>query len=480
MNQSNNPSELWCWTAGQMAEGIRTREISAAAVLDSCLGRIEQVNPALNALVEVRRDEAVEAAREADAAVAAGVDLGPLHGVPVSTKVNTSQRGHAVTHGVTAFADLTAPGDAACIQGLREGGAVLVGRSNTPTFSLRWFTDNALHGRTLNPWDPSRTPGGSSGGAASAVAAGMVPLAHGNDIGGSVRYPAHSCGLVGIRPTVGMVSGWEPTGELEVDLPPTFQSWAVHGPLARTVEDARLALHSMTTPDLRDPFGVPLAPAPDQSQAPGRVLLVRDVGLAKPQPAVGWALDEAAARLSHAGYAVEELEDLPLLAEASRLWFLLLWEDVRATLQPMIEQFGDDGIKTSLAGMYSVSADMWGAAPGLDAYIRGWARRGTLIRKLQEMLADNTIILTPVSAEVPFEHDADLSGQERFDRIAAAQWPMTCVPVLGFPAISVPTGLQDGLPTGVQLIGGRFREEQLLTAAAAIEAETPQAMPHLT
>ncbi|MEV6001463.1 amidase [Streptomyces griseomycini] len=367
MNQSNDPSEVWRWTAARMAEGIRTREISAAAVLDSCLGRIEQVNPALNALVELRREEAVQAACEADAAVAAGADLGPLHGVPVSTKVNTSQRGHAVTHGVPAFADLIAPDDAACIQALREDGAVLVGRSNTPTFSLRWFTDNALHGRTLNPWDPSRTPGGSSGGAASAVAAGMVPLAHGNDIGGSVRYPAYCCGLVGVRPTVGLVSGWEPSAGLEFDSPPTFQSWAVHGPLARTVEDARLALHSMTTPDLRDPFGLPLAPAPEHSRAPGRVLLVRDVGVAKPQPAVDRALDQAAARLAHAGYHVEELQDLPLLAEASRLWFLLLCQDIRATVQPMIEQLGDDAIKTSLAGMDAVSADMWGAAPGLDA-----------------------------------------------------------------------------------------------------------------
>ncbi|GAA3444597.1 amidase [Planomonospora venezuelensis] len=469
--------ELWQLSATRLAAGIRTREISAVDVAESCLRRIDQLNPTLNALVDVRPEEALADARRADAAVAAGEALGPLHGVPVSTKINTPQKGRLMSHGLAALAGATAAEDDACVSALRSAGAVLLGRSNAPAFSVRWFSTNDAHGRTLNPWSAGHTPGGSSGGAASSLAAGMTPLAQGNDIGGSIRFPAACCGVVGIRPTVGLVSNWTAPEDTAIEGPLTFQAWAVQGPLGRNVADARLALRVMAGADLRDPFGVPALPEAAPPAGPVRVGLVRDVGIAKPHPSVDDALDSAARWLADAGYEVEELE-LPLLAEASRLWSLLLFEDMRPGLPGMLHM-GDEGLRVHMGYAYEYAAELWGDRPDLAAYIQGWARRATLITRLQELLGRDRILLTPVSAEPPFEQDADIDDPVRGRAVVAAQWPMTALPVLGFPGVSVPAGLADGLPIGVQLIGGRFAEDVILDAAQAIEDRAPRLTPAL-
>ncbi|MFJ8650332.1 amidase [Streptomyces sp. NPDC093546] len=475
MGTAAQPTELWQRTATDLAAAVRAREVSAVEVVRSCLDRIEETNPRLNALVDVRPDEALADARRADEAVAAGADLGPLHGVPVSIKVNTEQKGYATTNGVAAFAHRAAEGDAACVTALRRSGAIPLGRSNSPAFSLRWFTTNDLHGRTLNPWDHGRTPGGSSGGASSSLAAGMTPLAQGNDIGGSIRFPAACCGVVGVRPTVGRISDWAPPafaetpdGPVELDFPPTVHACAVQGPLARTVADARLALRAMTTPDLRHPHGVPAIPERAGGTGPVTVSVVRGIGTVDNHPAVDRALSDAAARLSDAGYKVEELDGLPLLAEAARLWSLLITEDLRPML-PVVEQVGDAAIRTALAGHFAAAAVEWGERPTLETYITGWARRATLVTRLQELLGSGRLLLTPVCAELPFEQDADLGEEARAGRLFTAMWPMTAVPVLGFPAVTVPVRLDDGLPVGAQLIGGRFEEELVLDAAQAVE-----------
>src|SRR5262245_20283520 len=182
-----------------------------------------------------------------------GEPLGVLHGVPVTTKVNTDQRGCPTDNGVAAYKGLVPDADSAVVANLRRAGAIVIGRTNTPCYSMRWFTDNDLHGRTLSPWDPRITPGGSSGGAAAAVASGIGPIAQGNDIAGSVRYPAYCCGVVGLRPSYGRVPSYNPTAA-----PPAIASqlMAVQGPLARTVADLRLGFAAMAVPDARDPRGV--------------------------------------------------------------------------------------------------------------------------------------------------------------------------------------------------------------------------------
>ena len=483
MRPADRSEPWWRLSATELAAAVRGREVSAVEVVRSHLDRVEETNGDLVALADVRPEEALEQARRADRAVAEGADLGPLHGVPVSTKINTDQRGHVTSNGVRAFADRVSEQDAACVTALREAGAILLGRSNAPAFSLRWFSTNDLHGRTLNPWDHDRTPGGSSGGAASALATGMTALAQGNDIGGSIRFPAACCGVVGVRPTVGRIPDWAPPayadtpqGPVEMDLPPTVQAWAVQGPLARTVADARLALDAMSVPDLRHPFGVPAIP--DRRPRAGRpveVHVVRGIGTVDNHPAVDRALTDAADRLSEAGYAVEEVADAPLLREAARLWSLLLTEDTRSLL-PVVEKVGDEAIRTALEMHFAVAATVWGE-PSLQTYIDGWARRATLITRLQELLGSDRLVLTPVCAEPPFEQDADLGGLERSTRMFAAMWPMTSVPVLGFPAVTVPVTVTDGLPTGVQIVGGRFEEHLVLDAAEAVEARGERLHP---
>src|SRR3954469_7163007 len=463
---TGSADELWRWSATQLAQGIAAGQISAREATESCLGRIDAVNPGLTALVEVSREEALQAAEDADRRTASGAELGPLHGVPVAIKVNSDQKGHATTNGVVAFKDIIATTDSPQVASLRRSGAIFVGRSNTPAFSYRWFTSNDLHGRTLNPWDATRTPGGSRGGASSAVASGMVPIAHGNDIGGSVRYPPYPCGLVGLRPPAGRGAGLCGPPARAPAL--TVQSMLVQGPLARSVEDIRLAMRGFAGADPRDPFSVPGAPAAPPVEQPLRVALVRDHGVVSPTAAVNDALDQSARWLEDAGYLVEEVE-LPLLAEAYRLWYLLCMEEFRQ-IMPLVEDVGDDGMKKAAAGYYAVSSEWWGDKPGLADYMNGYARRGTLIRMLGEFMERYPTVLLPVSAEQAFEQDADIVSTESMRRVMAAQSSMMAIPVLGFPAVSVPTGVAGGLPVGVQLLGRRFDEDGILDAAEAIEA----------
>ena len=456
-----------------MAQAIRDRTVSAVDVASSCLERIYSVNDALNALVEVSHEEALEAARVADAMVAAGQALGPLHGVPTAIKINTDQAGHATSDGIVAMADAIAPEDSPPTRRLREAGAIFVGRSNSPAFAYRWFADNDLHGRTLNPWDSARTPGGSSGGAASAVASGMVAIGQGNDIGGSIRHPAYACGVAGIRPTVGRVAGRG--GRPHLDVPASVQLMAVQGPIARTVDDLRLALAAMSGYDAKDAVSVPGAPAAAPPRRPLKVGVVASNGVSSPVPAVASALRTAASWLADAAYDVEEVE-LPLLDEAYRLWWLLALEDFRLLL-PRVEQTADDGMKAAAAAYYEVAAEWWGVKPTLEDYINGYARRGTLIAQLQAIMEEHPILLLPVSAEQAFEQGADTAGVARVRELIAAQYSMMGLALLGFPGLAVPTGVENGLPVGVQLIGRRFDEPTLLDAGNAIEARAGRLTP---
>ena len=457
-----NKGELWKWSAVELAEAIRTKKVSSREAVLSCLNRIEEVNPNVNALVEVSPDEALASAEAADRAVASGESIGLLHGVPVSIKVNTDQSGHATTEGLPAFHDNIAGKDSPQVANLRKAGAVLLGRSNSPSFSFRWFTNNELHGRTLNPWDDSRTPGGSSGGAAAAVATGMMPIAHGNDLAGSLRYPAYACGVATIRPTVGRVPSWSSQGYSL-----SIQSMGVQGPIARTVGDLRLALASMSKFDPGDPTFVPAPLTSQPLPLPTRIGLVRDVGIASPSAAVNQALDEAAVWLSDAGYIVEEVE-LPLLADAHSLWHLLCMEDFRLAM-PMVEQIGDEGIIQSAKNFFAAGEEWWGRAPQIADILSGYSRRGAFIVQLQQFMEDYPLLLLPNSAEQVFEQDADITSVERARRVVAAQWPQMSIALFGVPAISVPTSVFNGLPMGVQIVGRKFREDTLFDAAEILE-----------
>ncbi|HJQ57180.1 MAG TPA: amidase family protein, partial [Vineibacter sp.] len=248
-------AELWQWDAVDLAAAIRSRKVSSYDATLAVVERMGAVNPKLNAVVLDLSDEALSAAKAADEAVRRGDRLGPVHGVPVTIKENIDQAGLPTINGVVAFKELVANEDSPPVANWKKSGAVIIGRTNAPAFSLRWHTDNDVHGATLNPWSKARTAGGSSGGAASALAAGIAPLAHGNDYGGSIRFPAYTCGVAGIRPTMGRVPAYNATAMAE--RPATAQLMAVNGPMARKVRDLRIGLAAMCGRDARDPLWVP-------------------------------------------------------------------------------------------------------------------------------------------------------------------------------------------------------------------------------
>ncbi|QCI69075.1 amidase [Phreatobacter stygius] len=454
--------------AAEIAALIRSGAVSAREVVSSCLARMDQVNGAINAVVRRFDEEALAAADAADAARLNGEALGPLHGVPVTIKINIDQKGHPTNGGVGAYADLVATSDNPVVANLRDAGAVIIGRTNAPAYSMRWHTANDLHGATINPWHPGITPGGSSGGAGAAVAAGIGPIAHGNDIAGSVRYPAYCCGLVGLRPTHGRVPSSNATA---TGLAPiSSQLMAVQGPLTRTIRDQRLAFAAMARPSPLDPRCV--VPAPFAPPArPMRIALVVDPGGRGVDPAVAEAVRRAGRSLEAAGYFVEEVAP-PDLAEAGDIWPKLAMADIMAALQPQIDANGDDGIKRAI-GLWNEALPRFTASDVLVAL----GERSRALRNWQIFFETHPVLVMPVSTRLPFAVGFDVADAATTASVIAAQNPMMSVSVLGLPGLSVPTGLVDGVPVGVQVVAGRFREDLCFEIGEVIEAQGAIATP---
>jgi amidase len=461
-------SELWQLDAADLAPMIALGKVSSSEAVRSCLDRLESVNSSINAVVRQFPEEALAAAAAADAAVRSGVPHGPLHGVPVTVKVNVDQRGHPTDNAVTAYRHLVATEDNPVVANLRRAGAVIIGRTNTPCYSMRWFTENTLHGPTLNPWDRSRTPGGSTGGGAAAVAAGIGPIAHGNDIAGSVRYPAYCCGLAGLRPSYGRVPSSNATAKALSSI--SSQLMAVQGPLARSVRDLRLGFAAMAVPDPRDPRCVVPAPLPAPPR-PIRVALVPGFAGRRVHPAVTAAVNSAGASLAAAGYAVEEREP-PQLIETGDLWPKIATADIMRDLTALIEQNGDDGIKRAVA-LWDAVWPKYTAADTLTAL----GERLRALRDWQLFFETWPLIVMPVSLEPPFAAGLDVEDEATTARILAAQSPMLSISVLGLPAVTIPTGLHEGVPVGVQIVAGRYREDLCFDAAEVIEAHHPMPTP---
>src|SRR6266496_4216354 len=298
--------DLWRLPAKDIAALIRSKKVSAKEAAAAALARLDAVNPSINAVVDHRPEDVLAQAAAVDAAIARGEDLGPLGGVPVTVKVNIDQEGFATTNGLTLQRDVIARSNSPVIDNLRKAVAVILGRTNCPAFSYRWFTTNLIHGDTKNPRDASITPGGSSGGAGAAVATGIGHVAHGTDIAGSIRYPAYACGVHGLRPTVGRIAAFNSSLP---ERPIGPQISAVSGPLARTIGDLRIALAAMSGYDLRDPWWVP---APLEGPAmPKRVAMCLNPDGLDPVPEVTAAVADAGKRLLRAGWIVEEIVNPP-------------------------------------------------------------------------------------------------------------------------------------------------------------------------
>lgn len=466
----------WQLSASEAAQQMRSRKLTSVALTRSCLARIAEVNGAVNALNFVDSAASLRAARQADQHRAQGRICGPLHGIPVAIKDNTDVSGQPMTNGIVALRDNIARRDAPQVTRLRAAGAVLLGRSNTPSFSFSWDARNDLHGVTWNPWSRAHTPGGSSGGAACALATGMVPLAQGNDIGGSIRYPAYCCGIAGLRPTPGRVPGLFSPARGDESL--GLQLMLVDGPMARSVQDLRLMLDGMSGFDPRVAGSLPLPfPCSTTGAAPARlrVAVLREDGIMPRTPGVTASLERAVSALQAAGIQVDDVR-IPELAEAWRLWWLLVMEESRA-LRPIIERDGDAPIKAWIGYNYEVSAEMWGKTPSLADYMRGYSQRARLIARLQRRLETHPVLLMPVSAQAPFVHGQHYADLDSARTAIAANWSMMAIPVLGFPALALPTGVVDGLPTGVQLMGKRFGEQDLLQIGEVLQAAMPPLTP---
>ncbi|MFM0696910.1 amidase family protein [Paraburkholderia graminis] len=449
--------ELWRLSATELAGLIRCKKVSAREAAKAALARLDSVNPRINAVVDYRPDDVLLQAAAVDAVIARGDEPGLLAGVPVTIKIGADQAGFATTDGMRLQRDHIAELDNPAVGNLRKAGAILLGRTNCPTGSYRWFSSNLIYGETRNPHDASLTPGGSSSGAGAAVAVGIGHIAHGSDIAGSIRYPAYACGVHGLRPSLGRVPHFNPSfGGRSIG----GQIGAVSGPLARTINDLRIALAAMSAPSAHDPWYAPVAL--NGSLRPKRAAMCLNPDRLNPVPEVIAAVADAGRRLRHAGWVVEEIDDTPPMREPAdiltQLWLGDGYDDQLETA----EREGDPGALACLRGVrdkvypFDLSAAL--------------ARRDQLTREWFAFLDKYPVLLMPVSGELPFPDNLDLKDEASFKRVWQAQLPQVAIPLMGLPALTVSTGLARGTPVGVQLVAARFREDLCLAAGEAIEA----------
>jgi amidase len=456
--------ELWRHGAGELARMIAAGDVSAREVVDSNLARIEAVNGHLNALTVVLADEARAAA---DAADRAEGPRGPLHGVPFTVKENIDVAGTATTQGLVALEQAVAPVDAPQVERLRAAGAIPIGRTNLPDLGLRIHTDSSLRGLTRNPWDPGVTAGGSSGGEGAALASGMSPLGLGNDVGGSLRNPAHCCGIASIKPTPGRVP--HATVIPPEDLGPAMQLMAVEGVMARTVADVRLGLGIVAGMSLRDPESVPV-PLDVERPASRRVAVVADPPGGDTHPEVAAAVRRAADALADAGYDVVEAVP-PMYEESLDVWGRWLFADIRAQEELLRAVMGQDAMRflDHIDPLY----------PPLDAagLVAALVQRRQIHRAWSAFLDEHPLILSPIWAQPPFPHSWDVESQENAAATMRLLRPVMPANLLGLPAAAVPAGQAGGLPCGVQVMAERFQDLLTLAAAEAIESALGVATP---
>ena len=455
-------TELWCLSAMEMAEAIRSRHVTSEEVIEAHLRRIEAVNGSLNAVVIVLDEQARNAARAADRAIASGADLGPFHGVPFTVKENIDVAGTATTQGLKALVDAYPRRDAPVVERLKAAGGIPIGRTNLPSAGIRWHCESELWGATVNPWDRSRTPGASSAGEAVAVATGMSPLGLGNDGLGSLRHPAQCCGVCALKPTLGRIpqsSTVEPTDMATIGT----QLTQVSGPLARRVADLRAAFEVVAGSTWRDPWTVPAPLRGPEPAKPIRVAIVLDPAGQGTAKQVQDGVREAADALERAGYAVDELEPPSIDAAARALVTMLTTPGIRAVWQHVMSQSMPVPTRRFMSAFFEAAGD-----PDPVAVEQSFITRQSLLRSWSEFQQHHPLIVAPVATEMPRRVGTDLDEHQVAKDLMSMRMAMA-VNTLGLPAVALPVGIADGLPKAVQVIGPRYREDLCLDAAAALE-----------
>ena len=453
-------------TAREMAAAVRQRRISARELLELHLQRIAERNGDLTAIVALDVDRARSGAAAADQHLASGAPVGALHGLPFAFKDSHAVAGWRTTFGSPLFADFVPEQDDLIVERVRRAGVTVIGKTNVPELAAGSHTFNTIFGTTLNPVDPSRSAGGSSGGAACALASGMVPLADGSDMGGSLRNPASFCGVVGLRPSLGRVPQWPLANQ--------WEATSVGGPMARNVGDLALLLSVMAGPDPRAPqalgdpgsvFAEPLAGVLTGL----RVAVSVDLGGAfEVGTEVADVVTSAAPRLGAAGASVTDA--FPQLTEADDTFRTLRAWHFQAMFGQLLAEH-PDAFKTSLADNIRAGEHLTGADVA-----RAYRQRTALAERMREFFTTHDVLALPAAQVPPFpaeqEYPTEINGRPMETYL---DWMRACyhVTVTGCPAISVPFGhTTDGLPVGLQLVAAHGRDRFLLEVAAAFEAAT--------
>ncbi|MCW2536576.1 MAG: Amidase, Asp-tRNAAsn/Glu-tRNAGln amidotransferase subunit [Modestobacter sp.] len=462
----SSTDDLCTRPATELAALVRDREVSARELMDAHLDRIERLNPALNAIVTLDADGARAAADAADAALAAGEDVGPLHGLPVAHKDTHATGGMRTTWGSPLHADTVPAHDELVVARLKAAGAIRVGKTNVPEFAAGSHTFNTLFGATHNPYRHGLSAGGSSGGAAAALAAGLVPLAEGSDMGGSLRNPAAFCNVVGLRPTPGRV----PTHPAAIG----WSQLSVQGPMGRTVGDVALAMSAMAGPDPRVPISLSDDPAGFAAPLPTdltglRVAWAPDLGGRVPvDPAITGTLTASLGVFSDLGATVEE--DCPDLRGADEAFGVLRAWLFEASFGDVVRR-SPDKVKQTIRWNAARGAELTGADVG-----RAEVAHTKLYERVVEFFTRYDVLVAPTTQVLPFpvevEYPTEVAGVPMEDYLG---WMRSCtlISATGCPALSLPGGFTaDGLPVGLQVVGAPRADRRVLEVGHAFEQAT--------
>jgi amidase len=457
-------SEINFLSAAKMAAQIRGRELSPVELVDAHLAQIERLNPKLNAFVQVDADGARKRAREAESAMQ-DKELGPLHGVPISIKSSIEVAGMRCEAGSRLHAGEVAAKDAPLVARLKNAGAIVLGTTNTPEFLMAWETDNALYGRTNSPWDLSRTPGGSSGGEAAAIASGCSAGGVGSDGGGSIRVPAHFSGICGLKPTPGRIPA---SGHVPSSVGP-FALIGVVGPMARTIEDLKILFEVMQGPDIGDTSSAPVPvrwPSKDDVRKL-RIGYFEDDGRTPVTPETRAAVHAAVEVLQRAGFTVEPFRPEGL-EQARETWWKFFGTVGGMLLRTMVQGREAEVSPTLKQFLERVAAEPSHTG---ETLLDAWIQRDLIRNKIFEQMRNYPILLCPVAAIPAFRHgerswQVDSKTVEYLDAWSYTEW----FNLLGTPAVSVPVGnSKEGLPIGVQISARPWEEELVLAVAEILE-----------
>ncbi len=457
-----------CYTpAFELAALMRDKKVSTVEVMEAFLSRIDSINPKLNAYCTLIPDQAMEAAGKAESAVMKGERLGPLHGVPVSIKDLVFTKGIRTTGGSMIYENFVPDADAIVVERLKAAGAIVTGKTNTPEFGWKGVTDNRLFGITRNPWDLSKTPGGSSGGAGAAVAAGLCPLAIGSDGGGSVRIPASFSGIFGHKPSFGRVPQY-----------PGFSGWETvshTGPMTRTVRDAALMMDVIAGPDDRDRHSLPATQLSYLNEIEGgikglKVAWSKDLGYAPVDPVVREITSGAVRLFGNLGCELEEAD--PDIENPEHVFRVIVSTDTAANLGDKLDEWGD-----KMDALLPRFVQMGQSFSGVDLQKANHERK-KFWDSIRPFFEKYDLLLTPTLAVPPF--DVESMGPRHIDgvKVSPTGWLNFTFPfnLTGQPAATVPAGwTDDGLPIGLQIIGRRHDDVTVLRAAAAFEEAAPWA-----